>query len=635
MAKKLKILLVEDDKRFGESLKTLLEKEGFDCMLAEKPQTALAFCKLHTFDIAVIDCMLPQMNGVELALKIKEFFGQSLVLFMMSGIYKDRNFTVSALKKTGAKSFLIKPFQAQELIEQLKEMDKENGPDPILSQNPIKNLILQENTTQNSVYTTLESAKEINGQELPFVFNFLLAFRGTGKLTLKQDSTELVVHFIDNSLSLPALSCVGPKLKSILISRECVAQDDLMQLKPDDTNLDKMIAMNILSPHFGKIISKDHSLEVLNSFVRNHPVSLQFSPIKPSHQAIVLEQKEVDDLIYKWIHLTDPLWLKTYYLPYSQHALKKMSTSQNKTQLFPLVSGNKQILALMMQDNSLEQLLAKAKGTQEETTLRLVHLMMIYREFFIGQKVATTNYSVQIERLQKLLAAFENQNAFERLGLKEACSDQEIKKAYTEISQTLHPDKLKGVPAEVMKLSTMVYEKIQESYNNIKTPDKRSEYLNSIESQKVDKLNSANRKLDEAYNHIMRGDITAADSLISEAAELTPYLPRLKLMQTWSQLKTKKINANDALRNILSVPNEEKESALYLHVRGLCHVALNELDKAMNSFKNALNKDSNFVASRRELSLISQDEKKPSVNILNADLRDVVGLFFNKKPKKK
>lgn len=78
MEKKFKVLVVEDDKKFAETLHRVFTEEGYDCYVAEKPQTALSLIKVHTFDVALIDCMLPQMNGIDLFLKIKEVAGDSL-----------------------------------------------------------------------------------------------------------------------------------------------------------------------------------------------------------------------------------------------------------------------------------------------------------------------------------------------------------------------------------------------------------------------------------------------------------------------------------------------------------------------------------------------------------------------------
>ncbi|MCB9072416.1 MAG: response regulator [Bdellovibrionaceae bacterium] len=635
MAKKLKVLLVEDDKRFGQSLKVLLEKEGFECLHAEKPQTALELCKLHTFDAAVIDCMLPQMNGVDLAIKIKENFGSHLTIFMMSGIYKDRNFTISALKKTGAKSFLIKPFDIGEFISQLQEIGGDTGTEPVLSENPLKNFLLQENITQNTVYSTIEKISEINGQELPLIFNFLLATRGQGALTLLNGDAEISIHFNENNISLPITKLQGDKLKNILTAKDYVMSDDLNRISPAELNLQNLIVQNFLSPHFSAIIQKDNSLQYLNSFVVNQSLKIHFKPGRTTPFNIVIDQKEIDDILYGWIHLTDCTWIKTYYLPYMQNILQKMNTTQNKTHLFPLVMGNQKIVSHMMEKKSLEELISLSPSTSEDVLFRLIHLLMIYREFFIGSKSQSKNFAAQVDRLGKLLVNLSKQNAFERLGLKESCSDQDIKKAYTELATTLHPDKLKNATPELMQLSAQVFDKIQEAYSHLKTNEKRLEYVNQLEARKLESAAKVSRHLDVAFNQLVQGNISGAEEELKAANGLSPTSsPRAKLLQTWMELKSNKLPGQEAMRIILALPNEEKDTALYLHTRGLAHLAMNEVDKALTSFKNAVSKDTNFVASRRELSLLTKDDKKQNVNILNADLRDVVGLFFKKNKKK-
>lgn len=632
MTKKLKVLLVEDDKRFGESLKRLLELENFECRIAEKPQTALSLCKLHAFDVVVIDCMLPQMNGVELAVKIKEFHGAAMTLFLTSGIYKDKNFTISSIKKTGAKAFLIKPFDAKELIDQLKELYLDSNTVTIQSENPIKNLFFHENLSQNLVSTTIQNANHINGLELPILLSQLVAFKTDGVLKIKNESQELLIHIQDNIVSIPHTPYAGVKLKSLISEKEFVDPDSLSLIKIENLSVATLIQMNYLSPHHGQDLNKESSMRFLRNFIQNKQIEISFTAEKTSPQSIALTQRDFDDFIYSCVLSADIEWLKTYHLPHMQNIIKKLPTSQNKTQSYPLVNGNKTLLAFMLQHKSIDDLLAQSKN--EDTCFRLLHLLLIYREFFISTKASTINYASQIERLKKIYDSMDSQTAFERLGLKENATDQDIKRVYTDISQTLHPDKLKDAPQDLIIISAKVYDKIQDAYNNIKSADKRQEYIKIMDAQKIKKQHQAQRSLDEALNHLVRGDLHSAARLISSAVEVAPHLSKTKFLQSWYQLKTKKSTPQDVQKMLASIANDDRDSALYFHVRGLCHVGLNEIEKAQQNFKMALSKENDFMPARRELSLLSQENSKKSTNILKSDLRDVVGLFFNKKPKK-
>jgi curved DNA-binding protein CbpA len=261
--------------------------------------------------------------------------------------------------------------------------------------------------------------------------------------------------------------------------------------------------------------------------------------------------------------------------------------------------------------------------------------MLVYREFYLGDSQQEINFQSHKERLKKLQDNLESQNAFERLGLTEKASEQDIKKSYQEMSQSLHPDKLINAPQEVRTLSLLVYEKIQEAYNQIKSPEKRELYQKKMALLKKENLQKADLFFDKAITYLSRGDFSESERILSDANTLAPYAPRLKLLQSWLQIKNKQVPVAQVSRTLQSLPAEEKESSIFYYVKGLIHVSLNELDKAQISFKNSLAKDSNFMPARRDLMGLAKEDKKVNnaTNILNADLKDVVGMFFNRKKK--
>lgn len=629
MAKKKKILIVEDDKKFGESLLKVLNAEGFECFHAEKPQTAIALCKVHTFDIAVIDCMLPQMNGVDLALKIKEASGPALVLYLMSGIYKDRNFSVSALKKTGAKSFLIKPFEFPELLKQLKSDFVEDATEVPLSDDPLKNLMMIENLTQQNVISAFNEKKSLSGFEIPQVVAIAIAFKLTGRLQLRNTNRAIDLYFGPEGLYLSPTNISSENLRSFLSSREWVYLEDLLKVKDEQLSLKYLCEHNIMSPHFADQAMREFATDELTGSVNMQKYAMDYFNEPLPEGVSPLQKTEVDELLQSWIsHLLNPVWIKNQYASYQSHLLKKQNSTQNNIQFFPLVATNKHMVALMMENKNLTEIIAES-GIPEDTAIRVLHLMMVYREFTISVKKVVTNAKAQVDRLRNLLKSFENQDAFEKLGLTNSASDQEIKKAYQEFSYTLHPDKLVDAAEEVKQLSTKVYEQIQDAYGSLKTPEKRQSYLKFLEGKKMQSQMDANRQTDQAMMLLLRGDLTTAEQSLNEAARLAPNLPRLKILQAWHGLKSNKMTHANAGKLLQMLPNEERDSAIFHYVKGLQNMAAGEKDKAVISFKNAITKDSNFLPARRELSQMPQDKK--STNILNADIKDVVGLFFKKK----
>src|SRR5690349_20583884 len=112
----INVLLVEDDQTLGSVLSEAITRAGFKVTLAVRPDDALSLAKIKPVHVAVIDCMLPKMNGVMLAEKLrKESFSTGPLIFI-SGVYKDKSFSHDALKKTNGTEFLTKPFPAEQLI---------------------------------------------------------------------------------------------------------------------------------------------------------------------------------------------------------------------------------------------------------------------------------------------------------------------------------------------------------------------------------------------------------------------------------------------------------------------------------------------------------------------------------------
>lgn len=66
------ILLVDDDSDYLNLISMLLESEGFDVSTASDGINALETLKHHTFRLMITDFNMPEINGVELATKVKE-----------------------------------------------------------------------------------------------------------------------------------------------------------------------------------------------------------------------------------------------------------------------------------------------------------------------------------------------------------------------------------------------------------------------------------------------------------------------------------------------------------------------------------------------------------------------------------
>jgi len=112
-----KILLVEDDPNFGSILKDYLILNDFDVTLAKNGMEGFEKFKKDTFDLCILDVMMPYKDGYTLAKEIREKNKEVTIIFLTAKSMKD-----DVLKgyKVGADDYLNKPFDSEVLLMKIK-----------------------------------------------------------------------------------------------------------------------------------------------------------------------------------------------------------------------------------------------------------------------------------------------------------------------------------------------------------------------------------------------------------------------------------------------------------------------------------------------------------------------------------
>jgi DNA-binding NtrC family response regulator len=115
--KKIKLMLVDDEEDFLDSLARRLGKRDFDISTATEGKQAISLAKKEKFDVAILDMKMPGMDGMELLgiLKKKHKYLEILILTGYGGV----DSAVEATK-LGAYAYLEKPYEFEKLIETIK-----------------------------------------------------------------------------------------------------------------------------------------------------------------------------------------------------------------------------------------------------------------------------------------------------------------------------------------------------------------------------------------------------------------------------------------------------------------------------------------------------------------------------------
>lgn len=120
----MKILLAEDEKRMAQSLSELLRQENYEVDVFGDGVSALDAALSGIYDAAVLDVMMPGMDGFSVAKSIRKE-GISLPIIMLTAL-SDVDDKVTGLD-SGADDYLTKPFMAKELLARLRALLRRNS----------------------------------------------------------------------------------------------------------------------------------------------------------------------------------------------------------------------------------------------------------------------------------------------------------------------------------------------------------------------------------------------------------------------------------------------------------------------------------------------------------------------------
>ena len=121
-----KILLVEDDQNFGAILKDYLMLNDFDVTLAKNGMEGFEKFKKDTFDLCILDVMMPYKDGYTLAKEIREKNKEVPLIFLTAKSMKE-----DVLKgyKVGADDYLNKPFDSEVLLMKIRAIIQRKSTD--------------------------------------------------------------------------------------------------------------------------------------------------------------------------------------------------------------------------------------------------------------------------------------------------------------------------------------------------------------------------------------------------------------------------------------------------------------------------------------------------------------------------
>ena len=114
----VKVLIVDDNKDFTDSLEALLKEHGFDVASAQDANTAIAEYRKKIYQAVLLDLKMPSMSGEDLLKEFKHIDSDVSIIIMTA--YPSIESAVSTIKADAA-AYLTKPFEVDDCVKAIRD----------------------------------------------------------------------------------------------------------------------------------------------------------------------------------------------------------------------------------------------------------------------------------------------------------------------------------------------------------------------------------------------------------------------------------------------------------------------------------------------------------------------------------
>ncbi|MEG0824856.1 MAG: response regulator transcription factor [Oscillospiraceae bacterium] len=119
----MKILVVDDEKVLVKGIKFNLETEGYEVTVGYDGQEAVELAKKDSFDLIILDLMMPKIDGLQACMQIREF--STVPIIMLTARSEDTDKIIGF--ESGADDYITKPFNILELKARIRAMLRRSG----------------------------------------------------------------------------------------------------------------------------------------------------------------------------------------------------------------------------------------------------------------------------------------------------------------------------------------------------------------------------------------------------------------------------------------------------------------------------------------------------------------------------
>lgn len=609
MSKKaFKVLIVEDDTALLKVLTVAIEKAGYDVVACTNPAEALSRVRHIDFNMVLLDCVLPKMNGVDLAQSIRKFLPTAHFIFM-SGILNDKTFIAETLEATESRHFLTKPLDLHNLIRIIDDYARSSA-----SFRPESWFDFWQKSKPETLLKRLTETKSVNGQDLPTIVSLILQNNLDGCLKIKIPEIEVQAFFRKGHIvklnSTDQFSFFGALLinNGLLSAEELDEHIKTTTIRPLGESL---VKAQLLSPHAIEQTLKQQTLLRLSRVVTSLPTVIEW-------QTSALEKSEekgtplsdLTEYIFNWCQSKIKVgWLRNQYVIWLDEC--------------PIIVGKNNVTVpefampvLKKCDGylSLGEILQAFKNADHALTA--FHALMLVQKINWGSRKTRGSELEQIRnRLENLEQTFQHADHFSVLGVPQTAKAKEVKRAFLDLSKSLHPDQLPpDAPEDLKSLSSRVYTYVTNAHETLGDIANRESYLKKLRFNELKDKESGQNSMYQAIDCLEKKSYRQAYEIFSQLKQKSWQPQYLDLYCIWADVKRRpQLTLEDGKKfeqQMNDLAPEDRHSYLFYFVKGLIALSRGLTEEARSCFQNSSVLNPQFKQAAFELQTLGGSKNK-------------------------
>ncbi len=433
------ILIVDSDRDLTMGAQTLLNSCDYPTSVCHDGATALKICQEKLPKVLILEGMLPKMNGLELARKVRDLPGGGLVsILLISFIYAGLKFRAE-VEKAGIDEVLPKPFTPTDLLARVRalevtadERSKRIGPA----------------STQ-----TFEYSGSLLGTPFIRIVHYLYSSKESGALRLNRGTTKKLVTFEKGEPKWVVSNLEKECLGQLLVAKGRISSEDLersLQIMRKEKKLQGRVLteMGLLQPFEVEDALKQQAREKFCEIFAWRNGRYLFVPGMTFQKDLMPVDLNVEQLCLRGVkeHYTLKI-LKDTLQPYMSHKTRISDPSRISLENFRFATWDQKLIPFFKDGKTLIFILAQ-KVAREIDVYHLFYTLYMLGVLEFEQQHAESSWEEQAERL----------SPFEILGVSQDAKDPEIRRIFEEKQNELSA-KFPG-NENVLRILNQAYEKV-------------------------------------------------------------------------------------------------------------------------------------------------------------------------------